>query len=373
VETELPRGFVAHHLPGTNELLKEFPKKVGLAKETTDGGESTMSPDFRRPTPAAVESHPPAKPRTAAVKQRPAQGAPPRPEFQVLPVQGNVFLLTDGESNSIVQTGNDGTLVVDTQSTERSTALIASMSKVAGTPIRYIVNTSVAADHIGGNEALTKAGKSFNTFSGLAAYSQAPTEAPIYAHENVLKAMSAPAGNLTRVPSGSWPTETYFTASMELYFNGEPVQLLYMPAAHSDGDSIVYFQKSNIIATGDIFRTDSYPVIENGGSLNGIIEALNRIIDITIPERNEEGGTLVIPGHGRICDEYDVVIYRDMLTIIRDRMQALIAKGMTLEQVQAARVTLDYDGRYGSEQGTWTTRKFVEAVYRSLAGNPPAS
>jgi glyoxylase-like metal-dependent hydrolase (beta-lactamase superfamily II) len=156
---------------------------------------------------------------------------------------------------------------------------------------------------------------------------------------------------------------------MELYFNGEPVQLLHMPAAHSDGDSIVYFQRSDVIATGDLFNIESYPVIDlaRGGTVNGVIDGLNRVIDIAIPERNEEGCTLIVPGHGRICDEYEVVTYRDMVTIIRDRVQALIDKGMTLEQVQAAGVTMDYDGRYGTEQGTWTTRKFIEAVYRSLA------
>jgi glyoxylase-like metal-dependent hydrolase (beta-lactamase superfamily II) len=408
VETELPKGFVAHHLPGTNELLAEFPRKVGLAEQTTDGGETTMYPEFRDgsgksgsrvasgaavngdATPmrasradsasdsrATRERSGRANSRATLVAASSARTQAPAPEsdtnVQVLPVQGNVFLLASNGSNSIVHAGSEGTLIVDTQTAVQSPQLIAALAKITDKPIRYILNTSADDDHTGGNEAMTKAGKSFNTFSGLAAYSKAPTEAPIYAHENVLKLMSAPVGSGSpRVPSGDWPTETYFTASMELYFNGEPVQLLYMPAAHSDGDSIVYFQKSNVVATGDIFRTDSYPVIEHGGTINGVIDALNRVIDITIPERNEEGGTMVIPGHGRICDEYDLVIYRDMVTIIRDRVQALIDKGMTLEQVQAARVTLDYDGRYGSEQGTWTTRKFVEAVYRSLTEKPPA-
>jgi glyoxylase-like metal-dependent hydrolase (beta-lactamase superfamily II) len=408
VETELPRGFVAHHLPGTNQLLQEFPKKVGLPERTTNGGEATMFPEFREesgpsaqrgPSSASGDSRPsPADARGAGVavtrdKQRPATiaasmtGAAPTPgkranavapdaNMQALPVQGNVFLLTAGGSNSIVQLGNEGALIVDTQSAAASAALAGALAKLSDKPIRYILNTSADDDHVGGNEALTKAGKSFNTFSGLAAYSKAPTEAPIYAQENVLKRMSEPTGGASPAPSGSWPTETYFTASMELYFNGEPVQFLYTPAAHSDGDSIVYFQKSDVIATGDVFNMESYPVIDvaRGGTIKGVIDALNRVIDIAIPERNEEGGTMVIPGHGRIGDEYDVVTYRDMVTIIRDRVQALVDQGMTLEQVQAAHVTLDYDGRYGSEQGTWTTRKFVEAVYRSLtaAGSPAA-
>lgn len=387
VETELPRGFVAHHLPGTNELLQEFPKKVGLAEHITDGGEATMFPEFRDGSAQhAAESAHPRRTEAPAVrgKRRAAtvaasttnRHAAANANVEVLPVQGNVFLLTSGGSNSIVQSGSEGTLIVDTQNAAGSAAFSGALAKLADKPIRYILNTCADDDHVGGNEAVTKAGKSFNTFSGLAAYSKAPTDAPIYAHENVLKRMSEPAGGATPAPSGSWPTETYFTASMELYFNGEAVQLLYMPAAHTDGDSMVYFQKSDVIATGDIFNMESYPVIDSarGGTINGVIDALNRVIDIAIPERNEEGGTMVVPGHGRIGDEYDVVVYRDMVTIIRDRVQALIDKGMTLEQVQAARVTLDFDGRYGSEQGTWTTRKFVEAVYRTLtaARSPPA-
>src|SRR5262249_13740018 len=151
------------------------------------------------------------------------------------------------------------TLVVDTQAASRSAELIPALGKVTDKPIRYIINTSADSNRIGGNVTLTEAGKSFNTFSGLAAYSEAPTEAPIYAHENVLKWMSEEVNGTPRAAAESWPTETYFTSSMELYFNGEAIQLLRMPAAHSDGDSIVYFQRSNVIATGELFDYESYP------------------------------------------------------------------------------------------------------------------
>ena len=373
VETELPKGFVAHHLPGANELLREFPEKVGLPQRTTNGGETTLYPEYRvdSAAPPISKVSTPTVPVAAKVRRsRSVKQPAASPDFLTIPVQGAVILLSNGGSNTILQTGNEGSLVVDTQSTGASPGLLAALARVSDRPLRYILNTSADDDHTGGNEALTQTGKSFNTFSGLAAYSQAPTEAPIYAHEKVLNFMSAEVNGSPRVSSAKWPTETYFTASMELFFNGEAIQLLHMPAAHADGDSIVYFQKSNVVATGDVFSTESYPVIDlaRGGTVNGIIDALNRIIEIAIPERNEEGGTMVVPGHGRICDEYDVVIYRDMITIIRDRVKALLDKGRTLEQVQAERVTMDYDGRYGSEQGTWTTRKFVEAVYRSLAG-----
>ncbi len=141
----------------------------------------------------------------------------------------------------------------------------------------------------------------------------------------------------------------------------------HVPAAHSDGDSLVFFRRSDVIATGDIFGTTTYPVIDKGGSINGVIDGLNRIIEITIPKDWQEGGTMVIPGHGRICDEADVVEYRDMVTIIRDRIQSSIKKGMTLDQVKAARPTLEYDSRYGSDTGPWTTSMFIEAVYKSLS------
>jgi cyclase len=154
-----------------------------------------------------------------------------------------------------------------------------------------------------------------------------------------------------------------------VYVNGEGIQLLHQPAAHTGGDSLVYFRRSDVVAAGDIYVNTSYPVIdrERGGSFSGVIAGLNRIIDLTIPKDWQEGGTMVIPGHGRLADEADVVEYRDMLTIIRDRIQGLIKKGMTLDQVKAARPTLDYDGRYGTTSGPWTTAMFIEAAYRDLS------
>jgi glyoxylase-like metal-dependent hydrolase (beta-lactamase superfamily II) len=126
-----------------------------------------------------------------------------------------------------------------------------------------------------------------------------------------------------------------------------------------------------VVATGDIFRTDGYPVIDlaRGGSVEGVIEGLNRVLDLAVPAHHEEGGTYIVPGHGRICDEFDVLEYRDMVTIVRDRVAAMKKKGMTLEQVQAARPTLDYDSRYGAATGPWTTAMFVEAIYKSVAAS----
>jgi cyclase len=154
-----------------------------------------------------------------------------------------------------------------------------------------------------------------------------------------------------------------------MYANGEAIQLFHQPSAHTDADSIVFFRRSDVVVTGDLFDLTGYPVIDagKGGRFSGVIAGLNRIIDITVPRDWQEGGTMVIPGQGRLADESDVVEYRDMLTIIRDRIQDLIKKGMTLEQVQAARPTFEYDGRYGSATGSWTTKMFVEAAYRDLS------
>jgi glyoxylase-like metal-dependent hydrolase (beta-lactamase superfamily II) len=162
-----------------------------------------------------------------------------------------------------------------------------------------------------------------------------------------------------------------FVPRKDLYFNGEAIEILHQPAAHTDGDSLVFFRRTDVVSTGDVFTTTGYPVIrpEDGGSIDGVIAALNRIIEITVPEEKQEGGTLVIPGHGRLCDEADVVEYRDMVTIVRDRIRSMVDMGMTLRQVQAAKPTADYDGRYGATSGRWTTEQFVAAAYESLKGN----
>ena len=195
---------------------------------------------------------------------------------------------------------------------------------------------------------------------------------PIVAHENVLARMSAPTGKVSPTPTDAWPTQTFHTLHEDLYFNGESIQLLHVPAGPTDGDSMVYFRRSDVISAGDIFLTTSYPVIDvkSGGSINGVIDGLNQLLDLTIPKEKQEGGTLVIPGHGRICDEADVVEYRDMLTIVRDRIRSAIKKGRTLAQIQADGLTRDYDPRYGTKTGAWTTAMFIEAAYQSLNQKP---
>ena len=308
---------------------------------------------------------------------RAQQAQQPAPAIEILPVHGQVYLLAGPSSNTTIQVGPQGVLVVDTMREQDADALLAAIRKIAGDkPIRYVVNTHAHADHTGGNLKIAQAGSQLvaGNFAGQVGQAAA-NSAFIVAHENVLNTMSAPTGRQAPTPFAAWPTDTFFQAEKDMYFNGEGVQLVYEPAAHTDGDILVFFRGSDVISTGDVFSTVSYPEIDlkHGGHINGIIEALNRIIDLAISEQFTEGGTRIVPGRGRICDEFDVVEYRDMVTIIRDRVDAMIKKGMTLEQVKAARPTLDYEPRYGSTTGQWTTSMFIEAVYQNLRGSAGAT
>ncbi len=299
----------------------------------------------------------------AQAQQRPTS-------IEILPVRGQVYLLASAAGNALLQVGAQGVLVVDTMREEDADQLLAAIKKVAGEkPIRFVVNTHAHADHTGGNLKIAQAGSQLVAGNFSRDLGEAGAKSAfIVAHEHVLKTMSAPTGSRAPTPFGAWPTDTFFQAEKDMYFNGEGIQLVYEPAAHTDGDILVFFRSSDVIATGDVFNTNSYPVIDlaHGGHINGIIEALNRIIDLAISEQFTEGGTRIVPGHGRICDEFEVVEYRDMVTIVRDRVQAMIRKGITLDAIQAARPTLDFDPRYGAVSGPWTTSMFIDAVYRNL-------
>ena len=232
------------------------------------------------------------------------------------------------------------------------------------------------ADHVGGNEKVSKAGKTlFQTNGQLGEGMTNGGAAAILSAEKVLTRMSAPTGKTSPFPTASWPTETYDQKRKYMYLNGEGIEVLHQPAAHTDGDSVVFFRRSDVVAAGDVLDTTRFPVIDvaRGGSVQGEIDALNRLVDLAIPSVplvSQDGGTYVVPGHGRLCDQLDVVDYRDMVTIVRDRIQDLSKKGMTLEQIKAAKPTAGYTARYGADAGAWTTSMFVEAVYKSLASRP---
>jgi len=290
-------------------------------------------------------------------------------DVETLKVQGNVYLITGAGGNIAVQIGDQGVLVVDTGLASMSAKVLAAIRKLSDKPIQYIVNTHVHPDHTGGNDTIRKAGLTYVGANVTGNLTDAGVGAQIYAQDNVLRRMSAPTGVQAAVPFGAWPTETFNSGRKQLFFNGEPVEIIHQPAAHTDGDSLVVFRRSDVVVTGDIFVTTSFPFIdtERGGSIQGEINALNNIMEIAVPGLQDEGGTYILPGHGHICDQPDLLEYRDMVTIIRDRVQAAIKKGMTLEQVKAAGLTKDYDGRYSARTGLGSGEMFVEAIYKGLA------
>ena len=289
-------------------------------------------------------------------------------EIQTLKVQGNVYVLTGAGSNVVVQIGDAGILVVDTGTADMSDKVVAAIRRLSDKPIQYILNTDASPEHTGGNDAVRKAGLTYVGANVTGNLTDAGTGAQVYAHDNVLKRMSAPTGRQAPAPFGTWPTETYLSGRKQMFFNSEPVEMIHQPAAHTDGDSLVFFRRSDVVATGDIFMTTSYPLIDvdRGGTIQGEIEALNNILELAVPGYQDEGGTYIVPGRGWISDRPDLLEYRDMVTIIRDRIQAAVKKGMTLEQVKAAGFTKDYDNRYNAKSGLGAADKFVEAIYKSL-------
>jgi glyoxylase-like metal-dependent hydrolase (beta-lactamase superfamily II) len=303
-----------------------------------------------------------------------AQQSPPA-GIEILPVRDRVYMLVGSGGNTTIHVGDDGVMVVDTQFAQDSDGLVAAIRSLSDKPIRYLVNTHMHGDHIGGNVALSKAGRTRAGGNVVGDIGAAATDtARILAHENALHRMVKATGQ-NAVPDAAWPTETFFGRRKDMLFNGEAVQFVHAPSAHTDGDIMVFFRRSDVIATGDLFTTVMYPFIDraNGGTINGYIDALNALIDITVPSNVNEGGTMVIPGHGRLCDEQDVIEYRDMTTIIRDRIREYVRRGMTLDQVKAARPTLDFDPRYGSATGFWTTDMFIGAIYEDMRQDAPAA
>lgn len=287
-------------------------------------------------------------------------------EIQTLEVTDNIYMLVGSGGNITVQVGPDGVLMVDTQFAPLSDRIIAAIEALSDEPIRYIVNTHHHPDHIGGNANLRPAGDTVSGGNMAGAIRDAGVGAQIIAHENALFRISGMTGEQA-VPQDGWPTNTYFTGEKQLYYNGEGIRIMHFPSAHTDGDSVVFFRQSDVIAAGDLFSTSGYPVIDldAGGSYAGIVEGLNRLVAMIIPVYGQDGGTQVIPGHGRLSGLGDVLDFRQMVLVVRDRIDAMIDAGMTLEQVQAAQPTYDYDPVYGD--GFWTPEQFVEAAYRSLS------
>ena len=310
---------------------------------------------------------------TASQLVRSARAAPSRSDgLDILQLRPNFYLIAGAGGNIGVQVGPDGLVVVDSGNAARASTVVAAVRALSPQPIRYVINTSADPDHVGGNQVVAQAGQTIlNLNNAVLSGLTNGGAAAVLAAEGVLHRMSAPTGQVSPFPAAAWPTETFHGRRSYMYLNGEGIETLHQPAAHSDSDSVVFFRRSDIVMAGDVIETTRFPMIDvdRGGSINGEIAALNRLVDLAIPSFPlvwQEGGTYVVPGHGRVYEQLDVVEYRDMVTIIRDRVQALIDQNRSLEQVQTARPAQGYARQYGSESGPWTTNTFVEAVYKSL-------
>ena len=415
------RHHVPHFLPGTNEAaLNEWinaplitggarniaPPQDWVPLSVARGGVKTMYPEYRSVLNGSVTADSLTVPASKLVVNPAkliADQSPHDGQVHVLPVQGNVYMLVADGTNITASLGPEGVTLVNTGSAQMSDKVIAAVNQLAKSvvaptpantcfgancpgmwgwsspyfnavissptpapPIRYIVNTNDAADYSAGNATLVAAGSN-NRSGGFGAAVETVEGAAVVAQENVLNRMS---DKKPMPPAAALPTVTYFDDFYKFpaFFNGEPIIAYHPPAAITDGDSFVYFRRSDVIAAGDILSSVSYPVIDlaKGGSVQGEIAALNAILDLAVAEYRSQGGTWIVPGHGRLSDVGDVASYRNMMVIIRDRIRDAINRGMTLAQVKAAKLTLDFDGRWGSTTGPWTTDMFIEAVYKSL-------
>jgi glyoxylase-like metal-dependent hydrolase (beta-lactamase superfamily II) len=299
-------------------------------------------------------------------------------DLDVVQLRPNFYVIGGAGGNVVVQLGPEGVILVDSGSTERADQVLAAVRRLTDLPIRYIINTSMDADHTGGNEKLAKAGLSILPGAVVAGAGLDDDvvsnfgRASVLAHENVLGRMSAPTGRQSPVASGLWPTKTFNYHQYSMYLNGEGIQVIHQPAAHTDGDTIVFFRRGDVIATGDIIDTTRWPVIDTkrGGTVQGELDALNRLMDMTVynlPLQWKADRTFLVPGHGHVYDKLDLLEYRDAVTIVRDRVQDLIDEGKTLAQVKAANPTLGYRSQYGADSGPWTTDMFVEVIYNELS------
>jgi glyoxylase-like metal-dependent hydrolase (beta-lactamase superfamily II) len=305
------------------------------------------------------------------------------PALEVISIRPNVYMIAGAGGNIAVQLGSDGVIVVDAGSAAPAQAVVDEIRKITPLPIRYIINTSDDADHVGGNETLARAGQSLFFAGNLGPGGGGGNTginnggaASIIGTENMFLRMSGANGEPSRYAVVAQPTETFARRLKVMYLNDESIQIIHPPSAHTDGDAIVLFRQSDVIVAGDVFDMTRFPVIdlERGGSIQGEIAVLNELIDLTVPSIPlpwKDGGTTVIPGHGRLSQQAELVEYRDMVTIIAERVQDMVNHQMTLDQIKKASPTQGWDRRFGSNSGSWTTDMFVEAVYKSLTAPKP--
>jgi cyclase len=379
---------VPHYPVGENPYLTEDAVKYKVPIEGVRGGAETTYPEWRAtgtkltPPAAQYSLKPVYKDESTRIAER-ADAQPKRPpaydKVETLHVAGNVHMIAGAGGNIAVSTGGDGVVMVDSGAGEASDKVLAAIRRASevqrpaerpdsASPfastwqathaftepvIRMIINTNDSPDHLGGNASIRRA-PMFRPIGNV----------QILAHESVQRRMIEQKATNTLIPSHSYFAEKY---TLHRFLNNQAIQVFHLPNAITDGDSAVFFRRSDVLASGDVYNSDMYPPIDvaRGGSIDGEIEALGKLADLCVTEFMSQGGTMIVPGHGWISDAADLAYYRDMTIIIRDRIQAMIDKGMTLEQVKAAKPTMDYDPEYGRQPGS--TAQFVEAVYRSLS------
>ena len=367
-------GRAADNVPnyqfGDNPFVGEFGQKYRIPAAAYLGGPETAYPEFAARVSSLTPADGTTKLRPAAGTSETSRAVDPEPsddEIHVWPLRDNVYLLAGDRGNVVLQIGDEGAFVVDSGSGRLVDKTVAAIRRLSPLPIQFIANTNFRTEHTGGNGKLRAAGidpSVRGTFFALQ-FADAGVGATIMAQQNVQTRMVA-----AKRPADGVPSDTFLEERRRTFHNNDAIEMFWERNAVTDGDSIVHFRRPDVIVTGDVFTTTQYPVIDlqNGGSVSGEIAALNDILKRTVYRHQGEGGTIVVPGHGYVCDEHEVVEYRDMMVIIRDRVQAMVKKGATLSQVKAARLTADYDTRYGATNGPWTTDMFVEAVYRDLSG-----
>ncbi len=294
-------------------------------------------------------------------------------ELDVVRVRPNFYMIAGAGGNIGVQIGSDGIVLVNAGTEAASGQVLAALRKLTPLPIRYVIDTNAEADFVGGNGKLAKAGRTiFTNVLGNQDVANAMTNggaAAILAHDSILRRMSSPTGKASPFPDDALPTEAFYPKRYTLRMNDEGIEVLYAPAAHSSSDSFVFFRGSDVVVAGDVLDKTRFPVIDiaNGGSIQGEIDALNKLIELAIaptPFIYKGVGTYVIPGHGRLCEQMEVVDYRDMVVVVRDVIADMIKQGMTLDQIKAASPAKPYETQYGRQEGS--TSAFIEAIYKGL-------
>ena len=277
-------------------------------------------------------------------------------ELSITPVAGNVYMVQrpGGGGNIGVQVGPDGVLLVDSLFAPLADKLVAAVKQITDEEIRFLVNTHIHIDHVGGNENLAEMG------------------VLIFAHDNTRLRFFEQRSRFPRAggsfvpqqPAAARPLIT-FNDTMSFHLNGEEVRAFLAPPAHTDGDSFVYFSESDVLHLGDVYRTTSYPIIDvyNGGSLRGTIAAIDKAIDLAGPN------TKVIPGHGlEVVGRDEMIEFRDMILDIQGQVLTMIREGKKLDEVMAAQPTAAYDAKWTDDPG-WGPQDFVPVVYYELGGS----